>query len=96
MIGSHFEFDVKETILTAIKLLEKLGADLLFDPIILNKDEKVSLEYIMHNAEIFNAVEVITLPDEDETKEEESEDGPQEEIGQLYNIFVQGLIKLIF
>jgi hypothetical protein len=76
MIGSHFQFDVKETILTAIKLLEKLGADLLFDPIILNKDEEVSLEDIMHNAEIFNAVEVITLPDEDETKEEESEDGP--------------------
>jgi hypothetical protein len=51
----------------------------------------------MHNAEIFNAVEVITLPDEDETKEEEeSEDGTQEEVDQHYNNFVQGLIKLIF
>ena len=77
-------------------MLEKLGADVLFDPIILSKDEKVSLEYIMHNAEIFNAVEVITLPDEDETKEEESEDGPQEKVDQHYNNFVQGLIKLIF
>ncbi|WP_293758747.1 hypothetical protein [uncultured Paraglaciecola sp.] len=56
----------------------------------------MSLEYIMHNVEIFNAVEVITLPDEDETKEEESEDGPQEKVDQHYNNFVQGLIKLIF
>ncbi len=32
----------------------------------------------------------------DETKEEESEDGPQEKVDQHYNNFVQGLIKLIF
>ncbi len=64
--------------MTAIKLLEKLGADTLFDPTLLSKEDKVSIADIMRDAEIFNAIEVITLPDEEET-EEETENEPEEE-----------------
>jgi DNA-binding protein YbaB len=50
--------------MTAIKLLEKLGADATFDPSLLSLEDKKTLEDIIQKAQIFNAVEIVYAPDE--------------------------------
>jgi DNA-binding protein YbaB len=57
--------------MTAIKLLEKLGADASFDPSLLSVEDKKTLEDIILKAKTFNAIELITVPDEKEPEEEE-------------------------
>ena len=64
--------------MTAIKLLEKLGADASFDPSLLSAEDKKTLEDIIQKAKTFNAVEIIFVPDK-EVPEEETEDEPVEE-----------------
>ena len=64
--------------MTAIQLLEKLGADASFDPSLLSVEDKEMLEDIIHKAKTFNAVELISVPDEEEP-EEESEDESENE-----------------
>lgn len=62
--------------MTAITLLEKLGADATFNPSLLSAQDKKVIEDIIQKAQIFNAVELITTPDEeesDENTEDESE-----------------------
>jgi hypothetical protein len=56
--------------MTAIKLLEKLGADATFDPSLLSAEDKKTLEDIIQKTKTFNAIEIIRAPDEDETEEE--------------------------
>jgi hypothetical protein len=66
--------------MTAIKLLEKLGADATFDPSLLSVEDKKTLEDIIQKAKTFNAIENITVPDEgedeDEKKDEEEHKAP--------------------
>jgi len=64
--------------LSAITLLEKLGADASFDPSLLSDEDKKTLEDIISRAKIFNAINLITTPDEDE-KESEEEDEDKDE-----------------
>jgi hypothetical protein len=52
--------------MTAIKLFEKLGADATFDPSLLSAEDKKTLEDIIQKAKTFNAIEVITVPDDGE------------------------------
>ena len=56
--------------MTAINLLEKLGADATFDPSLLSAQDKKTLEDIVKKANTFNAIEVITVPDEKEPEKE--------------------------
>jgi DNA-binding protein YbaB len=63
--------------MTAIKLLEKLGADASFDPSLLSVEDKKTLEDIILKAKTFNAIEVIHAPDEEED-ESEKEDNDSE------------------
>jgi hypothetical protein len=54
--------------MTAITLLEKLGADALFDWSLLSMKDKKTLEDIIQKAQTFNAIEIIAAPDEYESK----------------------------
>jgi hypothetical protein len=62
--------------MTAITLLEKLGADALFDWSFLSIKDKKTLEDIIQKAQTFNAIVLIVAPDEDES---EVEDEPEKE-----------------
>ena len=73
MHTTTFIKEKKETIITLIKLLEKLGANAIFDTSVLSVEVKNTLEYIIHKAKNFNAVNLISVPDqgsEDEPKKE--------------------------
>tara|TARA_B110000091_G_C13712648_1_gene431177 strand:- start:534 stop:794 length:261 start_codon:yes stop_codon:yes gene_type:complete len=63
----------KETIITLIKLLEKLGANAIFDTSVLSVEVKNTLEDIIHKAKNFNAVNLISVLDHG------SEDEPEKE-----------------
>ena len=66
--------------MTAIKLLEKLGADASFDQSLLSEEDKNSVEEIIHRAKNFIAMEIIHAPDEEEEEsEQDSEDEPESE-----------------
>jgi DNA-binding protein YbaB len=65
--------------MTAIKLLEKLGADASFDPSLLAEEDKKTLEDIIQKAKTFNAIEIILAPDEEEIPEEETEGESEKE-----------------
>lgn len=56
-----------------IKLLEKLGANAIFDTSVLSVEVKNTLEDIIHKAKNFNAVNLISVPDQG------SEDEPEKE-----------------
>ncbi|MFT6990502.1 MAG: hypothetical protein ACJASL_002480 [Paraglaciecola sp.] len=64
--------------MTAIKLLEKLGADATFDPSLLSLEDKKTLEDIIQKAQIFNAVEIVYAPDEEEEEDDDEEDDDSE------------------
>ena len=64
--------------MTAIKLLEKLGADASFDPSLLSVEDKKTLEEIIQKAQTFNAVEIIVAPDEEEPEEETDDESEKE------------------
>jgi len=57
--------------MTAIELLERLGADTTFDQKSLSEEDKKTLENIIQKAKIFNAIEIVHAPDEEEEKPEE-------------------------
>jgi hypothetical protein len=59
--------------MTAIKLLEKLGADATFDPSLLSVEDKKTLSDIIQKAQTFNAIEIIYAPDEEEDDDSEKE-----------------------
>ena len=59
--------------MTAIKLLEKLGADATFNPSLLSTQDKKVIEDMIQKAQTFNALEIIVAPDEEES-EEDTED----------------------
>ena len=63
--------------MTAIKLLEKLGADATFDPNLLSQEDRKNLEDIIQKAKIFNAVEIVNALDEEEGSEEGSEEAEE-------------------
>ena len=65
--------------MTAIKLLEQLGADATFDPSLLSAQDKKTIEDIIQKAQTFNAIEIIVAPDEEEEEEEDTEDGSESE-----------------
>jgi hypothetical protein len=65
--------------MTAITLLEKLGADALFDWGLLSMKDKKALEDIIQKAQTFNAIEIIVAPDEDES-EEDDEPGKEKNV----------------
>jgi hypothetical protein len=65
--------------MTAIKLLEKLGADATFDPSLLSLEDKKTLEDIIQKAQIFNAVEIVYAPDEEEEEEDDDEEDDDSE-----------------
>lgn len=62
----------------AIKLLEKLGADVSFDPSLLSVEDKKTLENIILKAKTFNAIEIIVAPDEGESEEDTEDDDEAE------------------
>jgi hypothetical protein len=62
--------------MTAIELLERLGADATFAQKSLSEEDKKTLENIIQKAKIFNAIEIVHAPDEEE---EEPEEKPEEE-----------------
>jgi hypothetical protein len=64
--------------MTAIKLLEKLGADASFDPSLLSVEDKKTLEDIIQKAKTFNAIENITVPDEGEDEDEDEKKDEEE------------------
>jgi len=64
--------------MTAIKLLERLGADASFDPSLLSVEDKKTLEDIIQKAKTFNAIENITVPDEGEDEDEKKDEEEQE------------------
>jgi hypothetical protein len=59
--------------MTAIQLLEKIGADASFDLNLLSEEDKKSIEQIVQKAQIFNAVQNILPPDEEEPEEQQDE-----------------------
>ena len=66
--------------MTAIKLLEKLGADASFDPSLLSVEDKKAVEGMIQKAKRFIAMEIIHAPDEEESEEDtEDEDEPETE-----------------
>jgi hypothetical protein len=65
--------------MTAINLLEKIGADAAFDQSLLSVEEKKTLEDIINKAKTFNALEIILAPDEEEIPEEETEGESEKE-----------------
>jgi hypothetical protein len=64
--------------MTAIQLLEKLGADMSFNLSMLSEEDKKSIEDIILKANTFNAMEIIHAPEEEEP-EEETEDESEKE-----------------
>lgn len=59
--------------MTAIKLLEKLGADASFNAGMLSEEDKKTVENLILNDKVFNAIVLITVPEEEES-EEDTED----------------------
>ena len=59
--------------MTAITLLEKLGADAAFDLSLLSEQDKKNLEDTIQKAKKFIAMEIIAVPDEEEEEEPEEE-----------------------
>jgi hypothetical protein len=59
--------------LTEIRLLEKLGADSLFDISLLSDEDKNTLTDVVMHSHCFNAVQTITVPDEEDDEEEEQD-----------------------
>jgi hypothetical protein len=60
--------------MTAIKLLEKLGADATFAPSLLSVEDKKTIEDIIQKAQIFNAVEIVYAPEEEDDDDSEDDD----------------------
>lgn len=67
--------------MTAIKLLEKLGADASFDPSLLSVEDKKTLEDIIQKAKTFNAIEIVHAPDEKEPEEDPEDESEKEKNG---------------
>jgi hypothetical protein len=64
--------------MTAIKLLEKLGADATFDPSLLSVEDKKTLDDTIQKAKEFIAMEIIAVPDEEEEAPEEDTENESE------------------
>lgn len=61
--------------MTAIQLLERIGADSSFDISQLSDEDKNKLEGVINHSHSVNIVQSISLPDEEETEEiEETEE----------------------
>jgi hypothetical protein len=60
--------------MTAINLLEKLGADATFDSSLLSAEDKKALEDIILKAQTYNAIEIIHAPDEEEDDSDKEKD----------------------
>jgi hypothetical protein len=62
--------------MTAIELLERLGADATFKQNLLSEEDKRTIENVIRKAKVFNAIEIVHAPDEEG---EEPEEKPEEE-----------------
>jgi hypothetical protein len=65
--------------MTALQILEKLGADASFGAHNLSKDENNAVKNIVESTAHFNAMLNITTPDSDEPQEDDREDDDKEE-----------------
>lgn len=59
--------------MTAIQILEKLGANASFNPNHLSKEDKSKIEQTLSDSKPFNAIQINTQPDEDEETPDDSE-----------------------
>jgi len=64
--------------MTAIQLLEKLGANASFNPNHLSKEDKSSIEQAVSTSKTFTAVQLNTQPNDDEETPEENDDDDKE------------------
>mgnify|MGYP007055207757 FL=1 len=65
--------------MTAIQILEKLGANALFNPSLLNEEDKLTIQQTLSETNKFNAIQTNTVPDEEETPDEEQDDEKNDE-----------------
>ena len=64
--------------MTAIALLEKLGADASFEPSLLSKQDRDELELVIQKANSYNSIQFIQVPDEEDDDSKEDEDSEKE------------------
>lgn len=57
--------------MTAIQLLEKLGANASFNPNHLSDEEKMGIEQTLSDTKPFTAIQTQTYPEDEETPDEE-------------------------
>lgn len=64
--------------MTAIQILEKLGANASFNPNHLSEEDKSVIEQTLSDSQPFNAIQVQTSPDEEETPDEDQDNEDKE------------------
>lgn len=65
--------------MTAIQILEKLGANASFNPSNLSEEDRSGIEQTLSDSKPFNAVQVHTSPDDEETPNEDEEKDSEKE-----------------
>tara|TARA_R110002167_G_scaffold361905_1_gene580637 strand:+ start:365 stop:571 length:207 start_codon:yes stop_codon:yes gene_type:complete len=65
--------------MTAIQILEKLGANASFNPSHLNEEDKLGIQQTLSDTKPFNAIQSQTPPDEEEIPEENQDDEKNDE-----------------
>ena len=63
--------------MTAIQILEKLGANASFNPNQLSEEDKSAIQQTLSDSEPFNAILINTQPEDDEETPDDSEDEEQ-------------------
>lgn len=64
--------------MTAIQLLEKIGADCSFDINLISDEDRNELTQYINHANSFNAIQNISVPDEEEDEGEEEQEKEHE------------------
>lgn len=64
--------------MTAIQILEKLGADASFTPNNLSAEDTTDIEQTLSNSKPFNAVQIHNPPDEEAPSEDEEKEKEKE------------------
>lgn len=65
--------------MTAIQILEKLGANAVFNPSQLSEEDKLTIQQALGDTQTYNAILSQSPPDEEQTPDEEQDDGSDDE-----------------
>lgn len=60
--------------MTAIQILEKLGANASFNPSNLSEEDRSGIEQTLSDSNTFNAIQAQTYPEDEETPDEEKDE----------------------